>query len=648
MLLQQLLKDAGEYKEGGYHTLSAVNFLSTHMAEKNSHELFFRAFSEQLSAHTKETFNDEMNTMTFNHAMGYLSGAGSQVRFPHDTWADVLEGEGANNPFTAEIQTIVQEFSDTGVFETVKREAVPKAWETAVSRYEKSPSRQHEALLSLADTLFRNFGVKDLKKLGVDSDLVLEVATTYSHLPLAAMLVSKIQAATPQQVTKIINIQDTVSEQKGFGDESSHPPYTMEELYLVYDDGRLISSKHSREAKVDSDIMSSMLTAINDFVKDSFQTEGNLGAIDYGENKIILERGDQTVLAAVVYGEATRDLRSKMGSAVREIEEEYAENLESWDGDIDKLSGTEDTLDTIIGITEGVTRDMIEDYLSMQEVRMRSSSEEFKGFLEAKTNINNYASKDITDVILGLDYNKSKLKLVKVFPGYKHDSFKVSVDEIRGYNDLEIKLYFEVLEKKNIGLNLRLDYTNPRGEGSQVSSTPCDSLNFKTSVKKPKLEDLDFEEEAEIPVSKVEKAETIETDLGEVEVLESVVEDVDAEIEEAPAFETVEEEPQAEEEVEDEIEEEKEEPVDLGESGMDDLLGKLDEFGSDKPPEVKQAEESEGKDSDEKKGMDDLLGKLDELDSDDPPMEKETKKSKKKDSSDDEGMDDLLGKLDEL
>ena len=201
LLLQQLQKDAGEYKSGGYHTLSAVNFLSTHMAEKNSHELFFRAFSEQLSEHTKTVFNDEMDTMTFNHAMGYLSGEGSQVRFPHDTWADVLEGEGSMNPFRAELQTIVQEFSDTGIFETVKREAVPKAWETAVSRYEKSPSRQHEALLSLADTLFRNFGVKDLKKLGVDSDLVLEVATTYSHLPLAAMLVSKIQAAIPQQVT---------------------------------------------------------------------------------------------------------------------------------------------------------------------------------------------------------------------------------------------------------------------------------------------------------------------------------------------------------------------------------------------------------------------------------------------------------------
>ncbi len=653
MLLQQLLKDAGEYKEGGYHTLSAVNFLSTHMAEKNSHELFFRAFSEQLSAYTKETFNDEMNTMTFNHAMGYLSGAGSQVRFPHDTWADVLEGEGANNPFTAEIQTIVQEFSDTGVFEDVKRKAVPKAWETAVSRYEKSPSRQHEALLSLADTLFRNFGVKDLKKLGVDSDLVLEVATTYSHLPLAATLVSKIQAATPQQVTKIINIQDTVSEQKGFGDESSHPPYTMEELYLVYDDGRLIASKHSREAKVDSDIMSSMLTAINDFVKDSFQTEGNLGAIDYGENKIILERGDHTVLAAVVYGEATRDLRSKMGGAVREIEETFAEYLASWDGDIDKLSGTQEFLDPIMGMTDGVTRDVIEDYLSMQEVRMRSSSEEFKGFLEAKTNINNYASKDITDVILGLDYNKSKLKLVKVFPSHKHDNFKVNLDEIRGFSDVEVKLYFEVLEKQNIGLNLRLDYTNPRGEGSQVSSTPCDGINFKTSVKKPKLEDLEFEEEEDVPVSPVKKAETIETDIGEVEVLESVVEDIDADIEEAPAFETVEEEPQVEEkkeekkeepQVEEKKEEKKEEPVDFGESGMDDLLGKLDELNSEDSSKDESSKKSEKKDSED--GMADLLGKLDELNSEDTSKDESSKKSKKKGSED--GMDDLMGKLDEL
>lgn len=47
---------------------------------------------------------------------------------------------------------------------------------------------------------------------------------------------------------------------------------------------------------------------------------------------------------------------------------------------------------------------------------------------------------------------------------------------------------------------------------------------------------------------------------------------------EAPAFETVEEEPEVEEAEEEVKEEEVEEPVDLGESGMDDLLGKLDEL----------------------------------------------------------------------
>ncbi len=241
------------------------------------------------------------------------------------------------------------------------------------------------------------------------------------------------------------------------------------------------------------------------------------------------------------------------------------------------------------------------------------------------------------------------MKLVKVFPSYEHDNFKVNVDEIRGYNDLEIKLYFEVLDKKKIGLNLRLDYTNPRGESSQVSSTPCDGLNFKTSVKKPKLEDLEFEEEEEeVPVKKAKKAETIETDLGEVEVLEAGVEDIDIEIEEAPAFETVEEEPEVEEAEEEAKEEEVEEPVDLGESGMDDLLGKLGELGSEDSSEEKEPEKPQKKDSDEGEGMDDLLGKLDELDSDEPPVEKEPKKSKKKDSGDGEGMDDLLGKLDEL
>ena len=45
--------------------------------------------------------------------------------------------------------------------------------------------------------------------------------------------------------------------------------------------------------------MGSMLTAINDFVQDSLRAAGELGSIDYGDNRILIERGQQAVLAAV-------------------------------------------------------------------------------------------------------------------------------------------------------------------------------------------------------------------------------------------------------------------------------------------------------------------------------------------------------------
>ena len=58
-------------------------------------------------------------------------------------------------------------------------------------------------------------------------------------------------------------------------------------------------------------------------------------------------------------------------------------------------------------------------------------------------------------------------------------------------------------------------------------------------------------------------------------------------------------------------EEEVEEPVDLGESGMDDLLGKLGELGSDDSSKDESSKKSKKKDSEGE--LDDLMDKLDEL-----------------------------------
>ena len=106
--------------------------------------------------------------------------------------------------------------------------------------------------------------------------------------------------------------------------------YKVEELYLIYKDGRLIRNISAVEIKTDSDY-EWMLTAINDFVQDSF-TEGDLGDIGYGNNKIVLQRGQNSYLAAVIYGEVDNIFKGKMINAVRAIERENP-TMASWNGD---------------------------------------------------------------------------------------------------------------------------------------------------------------------------------------------------------------------------------------------------------------------------------------------------------------------------
>ncbi|HIC62565.1 MAG TPA: LamG domain-containing protein, partial [Marine Group III euryarchaeote] len=365
-LLQRLLKDGEEYRSGGLHALASLIFLSDHMEERYCNDYFFDAYVEVLSKHTEEKLDDKMNPKTLNLVLAYLPINDSVIRFPHDTWPDVLQGWGDMNPFSSELRMINRLFADSGLFQSLKKEVVSDVWNSTYERYKRTPSRQKISLLALADTLFQNFTIDELKKLGVDIDIVRQVASTYSHIPQAAKLLSKIQAVLPQTVTRIINVQD-------IGSEKGHAPYKIQEMYLIYNDGRMITSLMDEEAKVDSDIMSSMLTAINDFVKDSFQTSGNLGSIDYGENQVILERGKHTILASVVYGEANRNLRSRMGRALTKMEDEFGSILKNWDGDIDSLSGSLKYLEPVMDLSKSVTKSMIHELQALKEVGLRSS-----------------------------------------------------------------------------------------------------------------------------------------------------------------------------------------------------------------------------------------------------------------------------------
>jgi hypothetical protein len=619
-LLQRLLKDGEEYREGGLHALASLIFLSDHMEERYCNDYFFDAYVEELSKHTEEKLGDKMNPKTLNLVLAYLPINDSVIRFPHDTWPDVLQGWGDMNPFSTELRMINRAFADSGLFQNLKKEVVADVWKSTYDRYKRTPSRQKNSFLALADTLFQNFTIDELEELGVDIDIVRQVASTYSHIPQAAKLLSKIQAVLPQTVTRIINIQE-------LGTEKGHAPYKIQEMYLIYNDGRMISSLMDEEAKVDSDIMSSMLTAINDFVKDSFQTSGNLGSIDYGENQIILERGKHSILASVVYGEANRDLRSRMGRALTKIEGDYASKLRSWDGDVDSLSGSVEHLQPVMDLSKSVTKEMIDELQALKDVSLRSSWSQVAGFVQVNLMLNNYSKKQLKGAKLTLEYGADFLKLVKTEPKLKYSVTEVDIKKVAANDEMAVTLYFEPLKSTQASLNVHLDYDSKSGQSSGVSSAVFERVNLYKEGTNLDLANLDNAARAEIVAESVDAApvEVVEASVVEVEEsaevvdvgeVSSDVEVVDVDIEDAEAFETESEVVEgeiveADTEVVKELEEAKHDVPDPGESGVDDLMSKLGEL--DNPENKPKKKEKKSDDDEDKSGMNDVLGKLDEL-----------------------------------
>ncbi len=124
----------------------------------------------------------------------------------------------------------------------------------------------------------------------------------------------------------------------------------LEDAFLVYENGCLIAH-HTRRLKPDYDhhIMTSMLTAIQSFVKDSFkdESEWDLKNISFGENQIVIERGKNFFLAAVYKGKFQEEFSEKMRRVIGDVEDKYGEELEAWNGDLDSLRGTKDLMEPL-------------------------------------------------------------------------------------------------------------------------------------------------------------------------------------------------------------------------------------------------------------------------------------------------------------
>jgi OOP family OmpA-OmpF porin len=137
--------------------------------------------------------------------------------------------------------------------------------------------------------------------------------------------------------------------------------YRVEQVFLIHrETGLLLQHVHAGAAAVqDADLVSGMLTAIQDFVHDSFGA-GRTDALDslrVGEWTVWIERGPQAVLATVIRGTAPNDLRGLMQDALDRIHVEQRNALEAFDGDATTFAASRPHLESCIQMqTESVTR----------------------------------------------------------------------------------------------------------------------------------------------------------------------------------------------------------------------------------------------------------------------------------------------------
>jgi outer membrane protein OmpA-like peptidoglycan-associated protein len=113
--------------------------------------------------------------------------------------------------------------------------------------------------------------------------------------------------------------------------------YRVEQVFLIHRKSGLLLQHVSATAVgvEDPDMIAGMLTAIRDFVHDSFGgREGeSLDTFQVGERSVWVEQGPLAALAAVVRGNAPKDLRGVFTDAIEKIHRESAIELEAFEGD---------------------------------------------------------------------------------------------------------------------------------------------------------------------------------------------------------------------------------------------------------------------------------------------------------------------------
>jgi hypothetical protein len=137
--------------------------------------------------------------------------------------------------------------------------------------------------------------------------------------------------------------------------------FSIRDVFLIqHGSGLLIAHSHPGNPDAsDSDLISAMLTAIRDFVHDSFKRGGQneeLDEVQYGDQRIIIQSGRAVYLAVVITGIEPEGFRAELHEFVSNLHVKHEKALRQFNGDPTTLPNLQPKIARLIAETsQGTT-----------------------------------------------------------------------------------------------------------------------------------------------------------------------------------------------------------------------------------------------------------------------------------------------------
>jgi len=128
--------------------------------------------------------------------------------------------------------------------------------------------------------------------------------------------------------------------------------FRVEQIFLIHRETGLALSHVTAPsvAKQDPSMVAGMLSAIQQFVRDSFASsrQDSLDSMTVGECEVWIEDGPRAAIAAVIRGHAPADYRVALKQALEEIEGDFSEALHNFRGDTSPFRTADPRLEALL------------------------------------------------------------------------------------------------------------------------------------------------------------------------------------------------------------------------------------------------------------------------------------------------------------